>query len=412
MKSVCTVAMATLVMSSLAAAEDWLGFRGPNRSGVSTSEGVPTEWSDTKNLKWKLPLPGAGYSSPIVVGDHVYVTCFTGGTSDLKRQLVKVNRETGKQVWSKEVESTAKEQEIPQFAGRPGFASHTPVSDGERIYAHFGNSGVYAFDMDGEVLWTKKVGSEERARFGSGSSPTLYKNMLIVQAGSESETLYAFDKTSGDELWKVPAQSLNQSYSSPVIGKSDKGVDELLIGVSGEVWSLDPNKKGKFNWFAETDTPRAMCPVILVNKGVAYAVGGRGGGRTAVRLGGKDNVTSSHTVWSKRGSSYVPSPVIHGEYMYFVNDDGIVTCVNLKDGETAGRNRIGGKFYASITLIGDKLYALSRYTGTHVLEANPELKEIAHNELSDDTDHSACPAVSNGQLFIRSNKALYCIASE
>lgn len=405
------VCLLLFLCSSLATADDWSGFRGPNNSGVSNSENVPVEWGDEKNLAWKLKLPGKGYSSPIVVGDSVFVTCYSSddGLSKIKRFLVRIDRKSGKPTWSKEVAATESESGYSRMAGDPGYASHTPVGDGEHVYAMFGNSGVHAFDMDGEIKWTKKVGKEGRARFGSHSSPVLYKDMLIVLAGSESETIYAFDKKSGKELWKVPAQPFSQSYSTPIIASSDKG-DELLVGVAGEMWSLNPNNKGKLNWYTSTNTPLSMVPVILAKDGIAYCVGGRGGGRTAIRLGGKGDVGESHRLWQTSGSAYVPSPVIVGDHLYFVDDNGRVTCASVKDGKRVGQQRVGGRYYASITAVGDKLYAVSRFSGTHVLEANPELKKLAHNKLSDSSDHSASPAVSNGQLFIRSDEAIYCIA--
>lgn len=411
MKSASVLLFGLTLCSSFAQAEDWTGFRGPNSSGVSNDKNVPVEWSDTKNLAWKLDLPGKGYSSPIVVGDSVFVTCYTKdeGLSKIKRFLIRIDRKSGSPVWTKEVPATEAEQAYSRIAGDPGYAVHTPVTDGKHVYAMFGNSGMHAFDMDGEIKWTKKLGKENRARFGSASSPVLYNDMLILQASSESETIYGLNKATGEEIWKVPAQPLSQSYSTPILAKSDNGVDELLVGVANEMWSLDPNNKGKLNWYASTNVPLSMCPVIVAKDGIAYCVGGRGGGRTAIRLGGKDDVGDSHRVWQTSGSTYVPSPVIVGEHLYFVNDTGNVTCVDLKDGKSVGRQRLGGRFYASITAIGDKLYAVSRYSGTHVIEATPELKKLANNKLSDDSDHSASPAVSDGQLFIRSNKAIYCI---
>jgi len=413
MKTLTLFGVMTLTIVATACSEDWPGFRGTNATGVSTSEGVPTTWSDSENLKWKLDLPGKGYSSPIVIGDSVYVTCYSDDTdlSKLKRFLVRINRQTGKATWSKEVAAAAPEKEIPRFAGRPGFASHTPVSDGERIYAMFGNSGLHAFDMNGELLWRKDLGKEENSMFGSASSPILYQDKVIVMAAAESESIRSFDKKSGKQLWKTDAGSLNKSYSTPVIAKSDDGRAELLIPIVGEVWSVNP-ESGKLFWYSEARSDTATCPVIVAKNGIAYCLGGRGGGRTAIRLGGKGDVTKSHTVWSTQGGSYVPSPVIKGDHLYWVKDDGVLTCVDMKTGKEANKSRLSGKFYASITLIGDKLYALSRFSGTHVLEATPELKKVAHNKLTDESDHSASPAVSDGQLFIRSDKALYCISAD
>jgi outer membrane protein assembly factor BamB len=397
-----------------ASAADWAGFRGPGSRGISDDTSVPTEWNDSKNLLWKAKLPGKGYSSPIVVGDHVFVTCYSGDGGDLsglKRHLTCMDRKTGEEVWSKAIPSSSRERAIPRFAGTPGYASNTPVSDGERIYVLFGNSGMFAFDLSGKQIWKKDVGSESAAMFGSASSPILYKDNVIVPAGSESESIRALNKATGEEAWKTEASSLSRSYSTPIIVKNSQGSDEMLLSVPQEIWSLNPDS-GKLKWYAGTRVDTGACPVLVAGDGVVFAIGGRSGGRTAVKLGGKDDVTDSHVVWSKTGGAYVPSPVLHNGHLYWVTDRGVVNCVDIKTGEEAGRKRLGGQYYASIMLIGKRLYAVSRFEGTYILEATPELTQVAHNKLTDESDFSASPAVSDGQLFIRSDAQLYCVAAE
>jgi outer membrane protein assembly factor BamB len=391
-------------------AKDWPGFRGPNGDGTSSDKNVATKWSDSDNLKWKLKLPGKGYSSPIVVGDRVFVTTYgsTNDLSKLKRHLVCVNRKTGSISWSKEIATKVADRGIPQFAGRPGYASHTPVSDGERVYGLYGNAGVVAFDLDGKQLWQQDVGTEGRAMFGSSSSPILYKNQLIVTAGAESESIRSLDLKTGKQIWKTDAGSLSKTYSTPLIAANAKGEDELLISVAYEVWGLNPTT-GKLRWYSETRVDTAACPGIVAKDGIAYLIGGRSGGRTAVELGGKDDVTKTHVKWSTTGGSYVPSPVIVGGHMYWVNDRGVANCVDIKTGKQVGTKRLGGQYYASMVVANNRLYAVSRFDGTHVLEASPDLKELAHNSLDDESDFSASPAISDGQLFIRSDSSLYCI---
>lgn len=395
-------------------AADWSGFRGPGSQGISEDTKVPTEWDDSKNLMWKVKLPGKGYSSPIVVGDRVFLTCYSGDEGDLsglKRHLTCIDRKSGDEVWSKVIPATGRERAIPRFAGTPGYASNTPVSDGERIYVLFGNSGMFAFDLAGKQIWKKDVGSESAAMFGSASSPVLYKDNVIVQAGSESESIRALNKATGEEAWKTDARSLSGSYSTPVIVKNPEGADEILLSVPQEIWSLNP-ESGKLKWYAGTRVDTGACPVLVAGDGVVFAIGGRSGGRTAVKLGGKDDVTDSHVVWSKTGGAYVPSPVLHNGHLYWVTDRGVVNCVDIKTGEEVGRQRLGGQFYASIMLIGKRLYAVSRFEGTYILEATPELTQVSHNKLTDESDFSASPAVGDGHLFIRSDAQLYCIAAE
>ena len=407
-RSAMFLALFFYVGTTLSAA-DWPRFRGPQGDGTSVDSNIPTEWSDSKNLKWKLKMPGAGFSSPIVVGKNIYVTAFSGSGDDVARHLVCVDRETGQEVWTKSVDGVSD-------GGERGFAyhgqaSHTPVSDGERVYAMFGSSGVKAYDLSGQLLWEQDLGNERNARFGTSSSPILHGDMLIVTAGAESESMRAYDKKTGKELWKTEAGDLSRSYSTPMLAKNADGQDELLISVTEELWSLNP-ESGKLKWYAGTRVDTAACPSLVVRDNVVYVIGGRGGGRTAIRLGGKNDVTDSHVLWSQTGGSYVPSPVFHEGNLYWVNDRGIATCVDAKTGEEVGRKRLGGRFYASVVLVGDKLYAVSRFDGTYVLKATPEFEEIALNKLSDESDFSGSPAVSDGQLFIRSEEYLYCISGD
>ncbi|NQT40105.1 MAG: PQQ-binding-like beta-propeller repeat protein [Planctomycetes bacterium] len=405
------VAFSVFLFASPAAAADWPRFRGPQSSGISSDTGIPVEWSDTKHLRWKLDLPGAGFSSPIVVGDKVLVTCYSGSGGDLKRHLVCVDRRQGKVLWSKVVPAIVPERGGPAFGTSHGYASHTPVSDGQRVYVLFGNTGVLAFDLDGKQLWQKSVGHENAAMFGSAASPILYKDRLIVTAAAESTTFYALDKKTGEEVWKIKAESLSRCYSTPLIVTNGDGEDELLISVAYEIWSMNPDT-GKLKWYAETKVDMNACPSLIAREGVAYAIGGRSGGRTAVRIGGKDDVTKANVLWSMSGGSYVSSPILHKGRLYWVNDRGIAFCIDAASGKELGSKRLGGQFYASVVLIEEKLYALSRFGGTYVLEATPELTQVAHNELSDQSDFSGSPAVADGQLILRSDKRLYCIEAE
>jgi outer membrane protein assembly factor BamB len=400
------------VSAPAVAIADWPRFRGPDGSATSTDTDVPTEWSDKKNLKWVRELPGQGFSSPIVVGDIVFVTCYTGGASDLanlKRYLVAVDRRKGDILWSKTVPAVLPEFREGGGFSHHGYASHTPASDGERVYVLFGSTGVLAFDLKGKQLWQQSVGTERNARFGSASSPILYKDLVIVTAGCESESIRAFDKKTGKEVWKAQARSLAECYSTPLIVQNKDGADEVVISVPYEVWALNP-ANGKLKWYAETAVDGSACTSLVAGDGVVYAIGGRTGGRTAVKIGGKDDVTKTNVLWSKRGGPYVPSPVLHKDYLYWA-DKGFVTRVDAKTGEEAGRERLGGAFYASLVAVKDRLYAVSRFDGAYVLETTPKMKQIARNKLGDSSDFSGSPAVSDGQLFIRSDKYLYCIAA-
>jgi hypothetical protein len=218
---------------------DWLRFRGPNGSGIGSGS-VPAKWSDTENLKWKVELPGPGTSSPIIVGDRVFVTCYSGygvdrenpgEMQDLKRHLVCINREGGEVIWDKPVRAVLPEDPYRGFISEHGYASNTPVSDGEHVYVFFGKGGVLAFDFDGKQLWQMGVGTESGPqRWGSGSSLLLYKNLVIVPATEENEAIVALDKKTGKEVWKAQAAGLGNTWGTPILVEVD-GRTELVVAV-------------------------------------------------------------------------------------------------------------------------------------------------------------------------------------
>src|SRR5262245_40035565 len=281
----------SFVLIGQVAGGDWPRFRGPDGSAISADDTVPTEWGDKKNLKWKLDLPGKGYSSPIVVGKRVFVTCYSGdggNQSGLKRHLVCVDRDSGKQLWAKTVPAVLPEFRDSGGFGHHGYASSTPVSDGERVYVQFGTTGILAFDMEGNKVWQTSVGTSPggaggggggRGGFGSANSPIIWKDLVIVLAGSESGTIRGLDRKTGKEVWKEDAPSVRSSYTTPLIVKNKDGVDELVIPVVGEVWGVNPTN-GKLRWYAEARIDTGACTSLVADGDIVYSVAGRTGGRT------------------------------------------------------------------------------------------------------------------------------------
>jgi outer membrane protein assembly factor BamB len=425
----CTSILLCLLVASPLVAADWPRFRGPDGLGISADTNVPVKWSESRNLKWKTALPGPGSSSPIVWGQHIYVTCYSdyglsrtnpGNIEELRRHLLCIDRTSGKVVWSRTVKAAMPED---PFAGlglpEHGYASNTPVTDGERVYAFFGKTGVFAFDLDGNQLWQVNVGKESsNRRWGSSASLTLYKDMVIVNASEESQSIRALQKSTGEQLWKAEAGLLELAFGTPTL--VELGDDaELVIGVPEEIWSLDP-VNGQLKWYAETNLTGNVSPSVVAGDGIVYLFGGyRSSGSHALRVGGKGDVTDSHMLWSSRNSSYVATPLLHNGHLYWVDDRGQAFCVSAKTGESVYRERLtgvrsGGRpFYASPVLAGGKIYVVSRFSGTFVFTARPEFEQVAQNQLSsDDTYFNATPAISNSELFLRSNKYLYCVADE
>lgn len=417
-----------LMGGQIAAASDWPQFRGPNGSGIAPGDArPPLIWSDTHSLKWRVALPGPGSSSPIVWGDRVFVTCYTGygvgrdgGTPEnLKRHLICVERQTGKILWNAVVPAEFPEDPFRGYLTQHGYASNTPVTDGERVNVYFGKTGALAFDFAGKQLWKVNLGKDSsNRRWGSAASPVLYKNTVIVNAAEESRSIYALERSTGKVVWKAEADSLELCYGTPALVDCGGGRTDLVLAVPGELWGMNP-ETGKLRWLAETGIAGNVSPSVAVADGVVVATGGFPRQSTvAVRTGGKGDVTQSHVLWSSLNASYVPSPVVVSGHVYVVNDKGFAMCLEAASGKLVYKERLpdlrsargGGSVYASTVWARGHLYAVSRRSGTYVLEASPEFKVVAHNRLSgDESDFNATPAIVGRQLFIRSNEKLYCI---
>jgi hypothetical protein len=403
---------------------DWPQFRGPGGLGVSEETGLPTTWGDSENLVWKTELPGAGTSSPIAVGDRVFVTCYSGygvgaargDQSKLVRHLLCLDAKDGTILWKTDFPARLPEDNYSGFISEHGYASSTPACDGQRVYVFFGKSGVFACDMQGKKLWEADVGTGSAINnWGTAASPTLTEKLVIVNANAESESVVALDKETGKPVWKAQAEGYRGSWSTPLVVDVD-GRQEIVVNVAGEVWSLSPNDGGIL-WYCTTGRSPATIPTVTAGKGVVYAMlGGPGNAASvAVRTGGRNDVSGSHVVWRKSVGSYVPSPVLVGDYLHWADNSGVAYCVRADSGEQVYRERVSGagNVYASLVAADGKLYLVSRRNGTFVLRAGEKFEVLATNKFSDDsTDFNATPAIHNGRLLLRSNKAIYCVGAK
>lgn len=436
------VATATNVMAS-----DWTRFRGPNGTGISPdTTAPPTDWSDSNNVKWKTALPGPGLSSPIVIGDRVVVTCWTGyaaggddegAIEDMKRQVVCLDRKTGDTIWTHSEDPVLPEDNYRGMFAENGYASHTPASDGERVYAFFGKTGVVALNLsDGHKLWQKSVGENlERKGWGSASSPILHDGKVIVPAFIEGDAMIAFDCKTGDVVWEQKTPGYRSNWSTPVLVEIGERVD-LVMAVPGEVWGLNP-ENGKLKWYCEiagSDSARAS--VIAHGNMIVAMAGGRGANTSiAVEAGGKGAVEPA---WTGRDVSSTGTPVVHDGRMYLVNNK-VVTSVDLATGKRISQTRLtgtsassggnegagrpsggrgggrgpGGQDYSSPVVAGNNLYYASRSGDVFVVSLGEEVKQIASNTFASETgQYSSTPAISDGELFIRSSTTLYCVAAK
>jgi outer membrane protein assembly factor BamB len=309
-------------------------------------------------------------------------------------------------MWEKTIASPA---EVPfrRFQARHGYASSTPVTDGERVYVFFEKEGVFAFDFAGKQIWQANVG-DKTDNWGSATSPVLYKNLVIINASVESGALIALDKSTGDEVWRTPG--MRRSWSSPVLVDVNNGQQEVVISIQGSILGFDP-ENGEQLWKC-TGIHDYVCPSVVAENEIVFAIGGRRGECVAVKAGGRGDV---QPLWTQRAGSNVSSPVIHGDHLYWVSDRGIAFCVNMDSGDIVYQERLPGngvEAYASAVAADGKIYNVTRQQGTFVLAASPQFKLLAQNELGDTSVANGSPAISNEQLLLRTNQFLYCIATK
>lgn len=413
--------------SNIATSQSWTRFRGPNGLGVSGETEIPTTWSDSENLAWKCELPGYGSSSPVLTDAFVFLTTYSGygdeqrvgDIGNLKRQVVCIDRTDGRIAWTRSVDAVQPE-DLYEGMGVPehGYATNTPVTDGQNLYVFLGKSGVFAFDLEGNQIWQRSVGTDSsNRRWGSAASLILYGNLLIVNASEESRCIYGLEKATGDKIWEAQAASLELTYGTPAIAKGSEGRDELVIAVPGEIWGLNP-LTGKLIWYAETSLTGNVSPSLIVDGNRLWAFGGyRSSGSILLRAGGSGNVTDTNVDWTSRDSSYVATPVLYQDKLYWIDDQGLYYCTNAESGKSLAKSRVpgiksGGRpVYASPIAIGGKIYIQTRQSGVFVLESTEKLSIIAQNKfVGDSSVFNATPAVDRGQLFLRSYKNLYCVS--
>ncbi len=394
---------------------DWPRFRGPNGMGTSDAKGLPTTWSATENMAWKIELPGPGASSPIVFGDQIYLTCYTGyfipnqpggSLEQLKRHLIALRRRDGGIVWNQAI--PAKLPEESQIRDH-GFAANTPAADAERIYVFFGKSGVFAFDHSGKQLWQADVGSMTHG-WGTSASPVLDKDLVFINASVESQSLIALDRRTGAEKWR--AKGILEAWNTPVVVTASSGRRELIVGTQGKVLAFDPHS-GDSLWSCKTDIGWYMVPSVVAADGIVYCLGGRSGtAALAVRAGGDGDVTETHRLWTSVKGSNVSSPIYLDKHLYWMHEGlGIAYCAKADSGNIVYEKRLerAGQVYSSALLADGRLYYLTRDGQTFVLAAKPGFEQLAVNDLRDGSLFNASPAVDGSRLLLRSDKFLYCV---
>jgi outer membrane protein assembly factor BamB len=417
---VITCAVTCFAGSALAqnGSADWPQLRGPTARGISAAKGLPTKWSATENIAWKTDLPGAGASTPIVVGGKIYLTCYRGynmpgerggSQEDLERMLVCLSPTNGQVLWEKTVPTKLPEQD--EIRESHGYASGTPVADESQIYCFFGKSGVFAFDLDGNQKWQADVGSGIDG-WGSAGPLTLFGNLLLVNAWVESGSLIALDKKSGKQVWRV---KVDQAWHPPLVVTLSGGKSELIVGMANKLVGLDP-ASGKDLWSCQWKNYWYKVPIPTEANGVVYAIGGRDGDTAlAVRAGGRGDVTDSHLLWTSTTGSNVSSPIYHEGHLFYASDSqAIAYCADAKTGKIKYEQRLprANQIYSAALLAGGNIYYLDRSGTCFVVAAKPKFELVAASALGsreDRTVFNASPAVLGSKLLIRSDKTLWCV---
>jgi outer membrane protein assembly factor BamB len=392
--------------------EDWPEFRGPTGQGHSTEAGLPIEWSETRNIAWKVPV-AAGWSSPVVAGGRVWLTAVSatrtarGGESNVSLRLIGLDAASGKEIVNTEVFKIGSPGAINVKNSR---ASPTPIVDGDRVYVHFGPDGTAALTTSGQMVWSTHLRYE--AQHGNGGSPVLYRDLLIVNCDGWGDEAYvvALDTQTGKPRWKTSRRRpWSHAYSTPLVIRVGDQDEVVSVGAYRTV-AYEP-LTGKEIWRVSYGEGFSNVPRPVFGQGLVFiATGFQEPSLIAVRVDGSGDVTRTHVAWTlTRGAPYTPSPLLVGEELYYVSDTGVLTCVDARTGRPVWQQRVEGNYSASPVFADGRIYLLSEEGVTTVFAPGKVFQKIASNRLDGTT--LASMAVSNSSLFIRTDTHLYRIAA-
>lgn len=402
-----------LAVATITQAANWPAWRGPNHDGTCEEKGLPVKWSATDGIAWKAELPDRGNSTPIVWGDKVFVTQVIESAG--RRELWCFDKKTGKSLWKSGI--TYKEQE-PTHGTNP-HCSASPATDGERVIVSFASAGVYCYDLSGKEVWHRDLGPQHHI-WGNGASPVLVGDVCYLNHGpGEHATLYALDKKTGKPLWQNaepirPESSEGKagfygSWSDPVPVVID-GKAQLLMSWPYRVCSLDP-QTGKEHWTCDGLNPLVYTSPLYAD-GIVVAMGGYSGKALAVKAGGSGDITTNRLWYHPKSPQRIASGVIHEGKIYILNDPGIAQCIDLKTGEQIWNERLKGpgptgQNWSSLVLSEGHLYAVNQGGDALVFKASPKFELVSINPMGEKVIASI--AVSDGHLFIRGHKHLFCV---
>ena len=391
-----------LFLALFVSSPDWPQFRGPTGQGHSDERDLPLNWSETTNVRWKVAIPGRGWSSPVVQGDRVWLTTATEEGKSLR--ALAVDRNSGAILLDVELFRL----KSPKLTNsKNSFASPTPIIDGDRVFLHFGALGTACITQSGEIVWKTRL-EYDNGQHGTGGSPVLYGDLLIISCdGNDAQFVVALDKLTGRVRWKKPREGY-QAYTTPLIVSLPSG-DQVISPGAFRAVAYEP-RTGKELWQVTYGEGFSNVPTPVYGAGLVFiCTGFQQASLLAVRLDGRGDVTKSKVVWKlDRGVPLTPSPLLVGDELYFVSDNGIATCVNAKTGKEYWRARLGGNHSASPIYADGRIYFLSEEGESMVVAPGQQFKHLATNQIEGRT--LASMAVAGGSIFVRSETHLYRIA--
>lgn len=424
------VVLSVVALAAVVTAEpNWPGFRGPHGGGVSIDATLPVEWSPA-SAAWKVEIPGRAHSSPIVWNDRVLLTTALAGDAipghtplpheiggqpwrhpdatdgDLRHalQVLALDARTGRILW------TQTAYDGPVYDDRhkkSSYAAHTPVTDGQRVYAYFGSEGVFAYTLDGALAWKTNIGQMGSLSVGLGTSPVLFENLLIIQADEDngkSSFITALDTSTGREVWRT-ARETGVTWATPVIGSAG-GRAQLVTAANEQIIVYDPGT-GRELWREKGLASNAVPSPVLAGDLVIVSTGYPRKKTMALRL--TEPGDESRIVWEyDKGTAYVTSPIVYGDYLYLSTDNGILTCLDVRTGEVVyegGRVPVPATFMASMVAYRDRLFMTGEDGNTFVIRAGAAHAVLGTNSV--DEPVFASPALANGTVYIRGERHLF-----
>ncbi|HSF17161.1 MAG TPA: PQQ-binding-like beta-propeller repeat protein [Vicinamibacteria bacterium] len=420
--------------ASVAAGENWPQWRGPTGDGVSPEENLPLHWGSARNILWKAPLPGLGTSSPIVQDELVFVTFQlgsgpidgrgaefpealaprAGGAPTPRITLVvrALHRDDGHVVWEHRLVAGDKNT-LPAVHPKHNFASPSIVTDGESVFAWMGTGQLLAFDLRGNLLWERDLArlyGPFDVLWGHGSSPALYRDRLFLLCDHpRGAYLVALNKSTGEEIWRIERGKEIRSYTTPLVVRGP-GRDELIVNGSDRIASYDL-MDGKSLWHVGEPVTLAI-PIPVYREGVLYASRGYSSGPySAIRLGGRGDVSQTHVLWHVPTSApYVSSLLLYDGLLYMATERGVVSVVDPDNGKTVWRQRLGGAFTASPVAGDGKVFFLNEAGDTFVLRSGPRPELLATNSIEERS--LASPAISDQTIFVRTDHHVFAIGGK